>query len=199
MRRGRCAWHNCNAVPRMRRGRCAWHNCNVIPRMRRGAVPVCDCSFLRMICPEVFCRFRSPNADMPPLKGEAPAKQAVGFASAESGGGFLQPARVGSADRQSARSSCGFADFGRFNLWRPIVVNRTRGSMCVQAQPARPAASACRLSLSESAVPTVNPQGILRIRRNQPLQSMAAGFVCYPAAASACRLSLPVASGRQHC
>ncbi|MDY2793223.1 MAG: hypothetical protein SOT76_10860, partial [Eubacteriales bacterium] len=46
-------------------------------------------------------------------------------------------------------------------------------------------------SLPKSAVPTVNPQGILRIRRNQPLQSMAAGFVFCPAAASACRLSLP--------
>ncbi|MDD7414203.1 MAG: hypothetical protein PUK86_13480, partial [bacterium] len=45
-------------------------------------------------------------------------------------------------------------------------------------------------SLPESAVPTINPQGILRIRRNQPLQSMAAGFVFCPAAASACRLSL---------
>ena len=26
--------------------------------------------------------------------------------------------------------------FGRFNLWRPTVVERMRGSMCVQAQPA---------------------------------------------------------------
>ena len=41
-----------------------------------------------------------------------------------------------------------------------------------------------------AATPTSNPQGILRIRRNQPLQSMAAGFVFCPAAASACRLSL---------
>ena len=118
-------------------GRCTWRSRNAVPRMRRGSVPVYECSFLRMFCPEVFCRFRSPIADMPLLKREVPAKQAVGFASAESGGGFLQPIRVGSADRQSARSSCGFADFGRFNLWRPIVVNRTCGSMCVQAQPVR--------------------------------------------------------------
>ena len=29
-----------------------------------------------------------------------------------------------------------FADLGRFNLWRPMVVARTGGSKCVQAQPA---------------------------------------------------------------
>ena len=53
------------------------------------------------------------------------------------------------------------------------------------------AASACRLSSPESAAPTENPQRILRIRRNQPLQFMAADFVFCSAAASACRLSLP--------
>ena len=58
-----------------------------------------------------------------------------------------------------------------------------RGSQWVQAQPAG--------SSWQSALPTHNPQGSLRIRRNQPLQFMAADFVCYPAAASGCRLSLP--------
>ena len=53
------------------------------------------------------------------------------------------------------------------------------------------AASACRLSSPESAAPTENPQRILRIRRNQPLQFMAADFVFCSAAASACRLSSP--------
>ena len=95
-----------------------------------------------------------------------------------------QQVRAGSAcpNRQCRpsirRESCGFGETSRFNLWRLVSV------FC----PAT--ASACRLSLSESAVPTVNPQGILRIRRNQPLQSMAAGFAFCPAAASGCRLSL---------
>ena len=47
-----------------------------------------------------------------------------------------QPARVGSADRKFPENLREFADFGRFNLWRPIVVARTDGSKCVQAQPA---------------------------------------------------------------
>ena len=45
--------------------------------------------------------------------------------------------------------------------------------------------------LLESATPTGNPQEALRIRRNQPLHSMAAGFVFYPAAAGGCRHCLP--------
>ena len=42
------------------------------------------------------------DALLPPLKGEVPAKWAVGFNN---------------------------ADFGRFNLWRPAVVNRIGGSV----------------------------------------------------------------------
>ena len=45
---------------------------------------------------------------MPPLKGEVPAAQAVGL---------------------------NHADFGRFNLWRPTVVARTRGSKWLSALP----------------------------------------------------------------
>ena len=58
---------------------------------------------------------------------------------------LTQPARVGSADRKFPENLREFADFGRFNLWRPIVVARTggskwqsaqpTGSRCVQAQP----------------------------------------------------------------
>ena len=54
---------------------------------------------------------------------------------------------VGNADLQFAGSSCEFADLGRSNLWRPMVVARTggsrwlsalpTGSKWVQAQPAR--------------------------------------------------------------
>ena len=36
------------------------------------------------------------------------------------------------------RESCGLADLGRSNLWRPMVVARIGGSRCVQAQPALP-------------------------------------------------------------
>ena len=43
------------------------------------------------------------------------------------------------ACRKSARPTenpqRGFADFGRFNLWRPTVVERTRGSRWVRALP----------------------------------------------------------------
>ena len=45
---------------------------------------------------------------MPPLKGEVPAAQAVGFKN---------------------------ADLGRFNLWRPMVVERMRGSKWNRALP----------------------------------------------------------------
>ena len=51
------------------------------------------------------------------------------------------------------------ADFGRFSLWRPTVVNRTGGSKWVLALPTR------------------NPQGILRIRRIRELQAMVPEFV----------------------
>ena len=44
----------------------------------------------------------------PPLKGEVPVKQAVGFSD---------------------------ADLGRFNLWRPTVVERIRGSKWQSALP----------------------------------------------------------------
>ena len=46
-----------------------------------------------------------------------------------------QLARVGSADRKSAGNSCGFEDLGRFNLWRPTVVDRMRGSKWNRALP----------------------------------------------------------------
>ena len=39
---------------------------------------------------------------------------------------------------QSALPTRKTADLGRSNLWRPMVVDRMRGSMCVQAQPAQP-------------------------------------------------------------
>ena len=65
----------------------------------------------------------------------------------------------------------GFAneEFGDSNLWFPNS----------SIEPAAASGS----GHCPAATPTSNPQGILRIRRNQPLQCMAAGFVCYPAAA----------------
>ena len=44
---------------------------------------------------------------------------------------------AGSARPAIRREACGFADIGRSNLWRPMVVERTGGSRWVQAQPAR--------------------------------------------------------------
>ena len=43
---------------------------------------------------------------------------------------------AGSARPEFSGAARKTADFGRFNLWRPTVVARTRGSKCVQAQPA---------------------------------------------------------------
>ncbi len=45
-----------------------------------------------------------------------------------------QPACWKSA-RPTENPQRGFADFGRFNLWRPTVVERTRGSRWVRALP----------------------------------------------------------------
>ena len=53
----------------------------------------------------------------------------------------------------------------------------------------------CIFALPESATPTRVFRRIPENRRNQPLQSMAAGFVCYPAAAGGCRPCRPAASG----
>ena len=57
----------------------------------------------------------------------------------------------------------------------------------------------CIFALPESATPTRVFRRIPENRRNQPLQSMAAGFVCYPAAAGGCRPCRPAASGSGHC
>ena len=57
----------------------------------------------------------------------------------------------------------------------------------------------CIFALPESATPTRVFRRIPENRRNQPLQSMAAGFVCYPAAAGGCRPCRPAASGCRPC
>ena len=63
---------------------------------------------------------------------------------------------AGSARQVIRGEACGFADLGRFNLWRPMVVARTGGSKCVQAQPAgrqRDQGSLRRLSYARIAWP----------------------------------------------
>ena len=78
------------------------------------------------------------KAPMPPLKGEVPAVRAVGFKQSpqplECGGW----GRVLSGDSQRNRALPG-ADLGRFNLWRPMVVERMRGSNRPSALPTRKA------------------------------------------------------------
>ena len=69
---------------------------------------------------------------------------------------------------------------GRLSL-HPLATAYPIGRLCAIREP----------SPAEAAAPPHNPQRILRIRRTQPLQFMAAGFVCYSAAAGGCRLSLP--------
>ena len=88
----------------------------------------------------------------------------------------------------------GFEDLGRFNLWRPMVVNRTRGSKWMQALPAgSKRVQAQRTSQSPAAtvplsgephgratmpplkgeVPAIQAVGF-ELRRPWPLQFMAA-------------------------
>ena len=98
---------------------------------------------------------------MPLLKGEVPAARAVWFGNTEFGNSIC-PAAI---EEYSSQTSVG--------VWGSAKRS--------EASPSQPA----------SATPTSNPQGILRIRRTQPLQFMAAGFVFYPAVATECRLSLP--------
>ena len=52
------------------------------------------------------------------------------------GAGAGMACRQRKSARPTENPQCGFADFGRFSLWRTIVVERTRGSNRVQAQPA---------------------------------------------------------------
>ena len=52
---------------------------------------------------------------------------------------------AGSARPAIRREACGFADIGRSNLWRPMVVERTGGSRWVQAQPANPSQTVKKL------------------------------------------------------
>ena len=58
-----------------------------------------------------------------------------------------------------------------------MVVARTRGSNRVQAQPAGSKWNRALPGLPESAMPTGNPQELLRIRRIRELQSMVPEFV----------------------
>ena len=104
------------------------------------------------------------------------------------------------------RESCGFEETSRSNLWRlvscairrqqvePGTARRQRRQE-FSGNPGKPKNSGTPIygprirvlsggSNRVQALPARNPQGILRIRRNQPLQFMAAGFVCYSAAAS---------------
>ncbi len=48
----------------------------------------------------------------------------------------LPQTAAGSARPVISREFWKSEDLGRFNLWRPMVVDRMRGSKCVQAQPA---------------------------------------------------------------
>ena len=134
-----------------------------------GQIPL---SFLRMTCPEFFCcfptfhsgnhAFRSPTADMPPLKGEVPAEQAVGFLNEESGSFNLwlpdscsvrrQQAAVALTDQQQVRAGsacpsrqcrpsirrelCGFEETSRSNLWRLVSCSVRRQQ--VEPGTARP-------------------------------------------------------------
>ena len=98
-------------------------------------------------------RIRRQNRRQQVAVGPADRRQQVGVGSADRrqranfDGGLGEreanaeppPAspEAGSARPAIRREACGFADIGRSNLWRPMVVERTGGSRWVQAQPAR--------------------------------------------------------------
>ena len=103
-----------------------------------------SCTSMRF--PAKPCRQRRP---LSPLRGQLPFQENPGRDESASperegdceAGGGVHGRRIGGSKRRQRRpvirkESCGFADLGRSNLWRPTVVDRTRGSQCVQAQPA---------------------------------------------------------------
>ena len=71
-----------------------------------------------------------------------------------------------------AHTSVGVWGSGRRGR-QPLAAAYPIGRLCAIREPPP----------AEAAAPPYNPQRILRIRRTQPLQFMAAGFVCYSAAA----------------
>ncbi len=124
------------------------------------------------------------------------------------GAGAGMACRQRKSARPTENPQCGFADFGRFNLWRPIVVERTRGSKRVQAQPAGSkrvqALPAGSKWVQAWPADSGSRQGRPKIRSADSQTSAASIYggrqsSKEPAAASGCRLSLPAASGSGHC
>ena len=98
------------------------------------------------------------------------------------------PAEAGSARPSVRKEACGFADLGRSNLWRPMVVDRMRGSRWVQAQPAgskwvqaQPAGSADMSFPENFGKPQTSAASIYGGRQSSP----------EPAAATGCRHCRP--------
>ena len=67
---------------------------------------------------------------------------------------------------------------------RGHLLKRRLSSASIKARTSGISGSAVMLSPPESAAPTLNPQGSLRIRRNWELESMVPNFVFRPAAAT---------------
>ena len=135
---------------------------------------------------------RRKNPRQQPSAGSA-CRQQAGAGSA-----CRQQAGAGTACRKSARPTenpqCGFADFGRFSLWRTIVVERTRGSNRVQAQPAGSKRVQAQPAGSKrvQALPAGSRQGRPKIRSADSQTSAASVYggrqsSKEPAAATGCR------------
>ena len=100
------------------------------------------------------------RADEPPLKGEVPVMQAVGFTGEESGNfNLMFPDSYGSREmsRQCRQTFSGRVPENRRN-WElvsmgPNFVARIGGSKCVQAQPGKGGLSNVALSAPSSATP----------------------------------------------
>ena len=162
---------------------------------------------------------QAPALLPPPMKPAAvnPADPSVACGDSSPFMGAYKTCHA-SPERRGARNAGGGVLKRRIRGLEPMVsefVDRTGGSNRVQAQPAGSkwqSALPTRLSLPDKlrwgsggarsgsgvspsggaeAMPTDNLRGSPQIRRTQPLQSMAAEFVCYPAAASGCRHCRP--------
>ena len=94
----------------------------------------------------------------------------------------------GGARPSIRRESCGFGDLGRFNLWRPMVVERIRGSRWNRALPGGGAASQSAGNPADSKTLAALIYGG---QRSSIGCAVASGTGHCPAAAGGCRLSLP--------
>ncbi len=118
-----------------------------------------------------------PNSSIEPAAASGTGHCPVGvWGSAKRQRSLPQSARVGNADQQSARDSCGFEEFGNSNLWFPNSCSIRRQQVAVGPADRRQqvgADSACRVvylvtscgALSCAFAKTKHPEALIYGRR----------------------------------